>query len=110
MLSFCLIWCIFVVLGYPNMSSAAAFWWSLHWSLNRSLTVYTVYQYIIKEPLSLKRELNASANSINQNFLLLVSFQHNNGPHYLIINLVVKTDCRMNNPFPYGKLLDSASH
>ena len=38
MLSLCLVRCTFVVLGDP-FSSATAFWWSLNWSLNRSLTV-----------------------------------------------------------------------
>ena len=38
MLSLCLVWCTFVALSDP-FSSAITFWWSLKWSLNRSLTV-----------------------------------------------------------------------
>ena len=39
MLSFYLIWCTLVALGNP-FSSVTAFWWSLQWSLNESLTVH----------------------------------------------------------------------
>ena len=51
MLSLCLIWCTFVALGDP-FSSATAFWWSLHWSLNRSLTVLpgSVEKYLTHNP------------------------------------------------------------
>ena len=38
MLPFCVVWFNFVALGDP-FSSTTAFWWSLNWSLNRSLTV-----------------------------------------------------------------------
>ena len=47
MLSLGLIWCTFVALGDP-FSSATVFWWSLHWSLIGSLSVFTTQSVLFR--------------------------------------------------------------
>ena len=67
MFPLCLVWCTFVVLS-DHFSSAATFWWSLNWSLNRSLTVVNPFPKQVLLASLLKTLLEKEKLLITSNF------------------------------------------